>query len=262
MRYPYRNIVITGASSGIGRALANELASEGVWFLLVGRNKKRLEEAAAGLVAKQAIPSIAAIDVSDAEMLAEEILRFDAKHPVDLVVANAGIARGLSTGCPVEPIHQSSTLIDVNLKGAINTVQPLIAPMMARNSGQIALVSSLAAIRPSGDLPAYSASKAGLLAWGVAIRRRLRQHGITVSIVTPGFVVSPMSDNHNGPQPFRINMDDAAKRIAKGLQKKRTRVAFPWQAAGLLGLENLLPAGLGDWIERRFAADIIDPDGD
>ena len=139
-------------------------------------------------------------------------------------------------------------------------MQPLLASMIARKSGQIALVSSLAAIRPSGDLPGYSASKAGLVAWGVALRRRLRGQGVTVSIVTPGFVVSPMSDRHHGPQPFRIAAGVAAKRIAQGLQRKRARISVPWIAGALLRVENLLPPALSDWIERRFAADISDPE--
>ena len=131
--------------------------------------------------------------------------------------------------------------------------------MRQRKAGQIALVSSLAAIRPSGDLPAYSASKAGLVAWGVALRRTLRGQGITVSVVTPGFVTSPMSAQHRGPQPFRMASDKAAKRIAQGLRKKRARISVPQIAAVLLRLENLLPPILCDWVERCFAADVIDP---
>ena len=258
MNYPYKNIVLTGASSGIGRALASELANKGVHFLLIGRNQAMLEQTATEIAEKQATFEILPLDVRDAG-LGDAIKYFDDNHPVDLVVANAGIARGLSRDRHIEPLIQSSDQIDINLKVAINTVQTLLAPMRQRKAGQIALVSSLAAIRPSGDLPAYSASKAGLVAWGVALRRTLRGQGITVSVVTPGFVTSPMSAQHRGPQPFRMASDKAAKRIAQGLRKKRARISVPQIAAVLLRLENLLPPMLCDWVERCFAADVIDP---
>ncbi len=257
---PWRSIVLTGASSGLGRALAVELAGPGTAMLLIARDPERLAATAAEAAGKGAIVETAAIDIRDAEGLARVLLSYDDRHPVDLVIANAGIARGLGPGRSLEPPELSVEILATNLGGTHNTIQPLLPRLSARGQGQIALIASLAAIRPSGDLPAYSASKAAIVAWGVALRRRLRKKGLAVSIVTPGFFRSPMSDRHHGPRPFRIDADRAASRIATGLRRRRARISVPWLPSLLVRLENLLPPAIADRIERRFAADIGDPD--
>jgi short-subunit dehydrogenase len=258
LKHGYRSIVISGASSGIGRALALELASDGCAMLLIGRNLRRLQDVAEKAGSAGADVRIARIDVRDAAAMSHAILDFDTRHPVDLVVANAGVARGLSRDLHFESGEQMCEVMETNLDGAFNTVTPLLPHMAERRRGQIALMSSLAAIRPSGDLPAYSASKAALVAWGVALRRRLRGVGVTVSIVTPGFVETPMSERHRGPRPLRIGDREAARQIVQGLRKRRARISVPRLAALLVRLENLLPASLADRIERCFAADIAD----
>ncbi|MFV0474045.1 MAG: SDR family NAD(P)-dependent oxidoreductase [Pikeienuella sp.] len=249
-----RNIILTGASSGIGAALAAEYAAPGVALLLIARDQTRLSQVADAARAAGAMVESRAIDVTDAEALAAALLDFDDRRGVDLVIANAGIARG---GLP-EPAGQAREQIEINLMGALHTVEPLIPRMIARRAGRIALISSISAIRPSGDLPSYSAAKAGVRAYGQAIRSGLRRHGIAVSVICPGFVTSPMSSRHHGPKPFEIPAEKAARIIRRGIARRRGALTFPWPFSVMVFLGNRLPPFLSDWFERRYAARIGD----
>src|SRR5690606_38005547 len=151
---------------------------------------------------------------------------------VDLVIANAGIALG---GLP-EPDGQARRVIDINLFGMLNTVEPLLPRMIARRAGRIALISSISAIRPSGDLPSYSASKAGVRAYGQAIRAGLRRHGIAVTVICPGFVTSPMSKRHHGPKPFEVTAEKAAKIMKTAIARRRGALTFPWPFSAMVFL--------------------------
>lgn len=162
-----RNVVITGATGGLGAALVAEYAAAGVALLVTGRNVTRLDEVAAKARAAGAEVTTAALDVRDREAIAAALLAFDDAHPVDLLIVNAGVTSGLGAD-GVDPASRRQ--IEVNLTGALNTAEPLIPRLISRRAGRIALVSSIAAIRPQPALAAYSASKAGLRAWGVAMR--------------------------------------------------------------------------------------------
>jgi short-subunit dehydrogenase len=139
----------------------------------------------------------------------------------------------------------------------LNTVEPLLPAMIARGSGRIVLMASMAALRPSADEPSYSASKAFVRAYGLAIRSWLRAHGVAVTIVNPGFVTSPMSARHIGPRPFEIAAARAARIIAAGIGRGRAEITFPWQLALLARLGNLLPPALADRAERTLAARLL-----
>lgn len=247
-----RNIVLTGASSGIGAALAAEYAAPGATLLLIARDEARLGAVAAAARDAGATVETRAVDVTDAAALAEALLDFDARFPVDLLIANAGIARG---GLP-EPEGQARAVIETNLMGAVHTIEPLIPRMIARRAGRIAVISSISAIRPSADLPSYSAAKAGIRAYGQAIRSGLRRHGIAVSVICPGFVTSPMSSRHHGPKPFEISAEKAARIIRRGVARRRGALTFPWPFSVMVFLGNRLPPFLSDWFERRYAARI------
>ena len=119
----------------------------------------------------------------------------------------------------------------------------------------------MAAISPHADLLSYSASKAGLAAYGTALRRATRGSGVRISVVLPGFVDTPMTDRQRGPTPFRISADAAARRIRRGLDRRRPVIAFPWPLAALLFLQSLLPTAAADLIDARFRAEIL-PDRD
>lgn len=251
---PIRSLALTGASSGIGAALAADYAAPGVAMLLIARDETRLNMTAEAARAKGALVETALIDVTDARALSAAILTFDNDHPVDLVIANAGVARG---GLP-EAEGQAAAVVSTNLMGAINTVEPLIPRMIVRGAGRIALISSIAAIRPSGDLPSYSASKAGVRAYGQAIRSGLRRRGVSVTVVCPGFVHSPMSARHHGPKPFEVSAERAARLIRRAIERRRGALTFPWPLSAMIFMGNRLPPVLSDWFERRYAAKIDD----
>lgn len=247
-----QSVVITGASSGIGAALAREYARPGVRLLLIGRDEARLAAAAETARARQADVQTALVDVTEAELLADAILAFDDAGPIDVLIANAGIAKG---GMP-EPAGQARRVTEVNWFGMLNTVEPVIPRMLARGAGRIALVSSISAIRPSGDLPSYSASKAAVRAYGQAIRSWLRPRGVSVTVICPGFISTPMAKRHKGPKPFEMPAERAAEIIRAGIDKRRGALTFPWPFALMVFLGNRLPPFLSDWFERRFAAEI------
>lgn len=256
----YRSVVITGAGRGIGAALARALAGPGVRMLLIARDEGRLASIAHACSADGADVSIAAIDVADTAAVGFAVCAFDAASPVDLVIANAGISGGLGEGRSAEPIEVALRQIRVNLEGAIGTVTPLIEPMRARGRGQIALMSSIAALQPVPDTPCYCASKAGLLMWGRTLDRWLRPQGIPVSVVCPGFVKSDMSDRYLGWKPFLMSADKAAGIILHGLERRQRVIAFPWQLVALTRAARLVPPSVEALVMKHFVSE-VQPEG-
>jgi short-subunit dehydrogenase len=252
MRSPFRAVIITGASSGLGAALAEAYAGPGAILGLLGRNRQRLGVSADACEAKGAMVRVGAIDVADAPAMASWLTQFDRDHPVDLVVANAGTSAGPDHDSPSEGIETAARQVRVNLLGAINTVEPLLPAMCARRRGTVAVVASIAAYRGLPYSPGYCASKAGLRAYAEALRPRLAPRGVEVTIVCPGFFDSPMTDRFDGPTPFLRQGSDAARIVKRGIDRGRRRVAFPWPL--VLGLQfcDIAPALIGDAILRRF----------
>lgn len=245
-----KNILITGASSGIGAALALLYAKPGTTLGLMSRSTIRLE-AIAGLCRKQgAEVYLGLIDITDATSTRKWITDFDATHPVDLVIANAGISAG--SGGIKEPEDQVRAIFAVNLEGVLNTVQPLIAPMSERGHGQIAIISSLAGMRGLPSTPAYSASKAAVRVYGEALRGLLAKQGVKVSVVCPGYIRTPMTAVNNFPMPFLMEPEEAAVRIAQGLARNRSRIAFPKRLYIPLWLLSCLSPSLTDWFFARL----------
>lgn len=237
-----RTIVISGASSGIGAALARALAARpGTHLALLGRDAARLEATAAACRRAGAGTTLAVLDMRDREPLARWLAAFDAERPVACVIANAGIAASsLPGGHPEQAAHVYEVL-DVNLWGALNLVLPLVPAMRARRRGQIVLMSSLAAFAPLAGAEAYSASKAALLAFGHGLRQQLAPDQVGVSVVCPGFVTSPMSQRFAGWKPMEIGAEAAALRILRGLDRNARTIAFPWPLALAARLGALLP---------------------
>src|SRR5271170_3205158 len=252
MRSPFRAIVITDASSGLGAALAEAYARPETVLGLLGRDRQRLGETADACEARGAAVRVASIDVADAPAMAAWLGRFDREHPVDLLVANAGTSAGPDADSASEGVETASRQIHVNLLGAINTIEPLLPALCARGRGQVAVVASIAAYRGLPYSPGYCASKAGLRAYAEALRPRLAPLGVGVTIVCPGFFASPMTDRFSGPTPFLASGEDAARTVKRGIDRGRRRVAFPWPL--VLGLQfcDIAPAFIGDAILRRF----------
>jgi short-subunit dehydrogenase len=244
-----RTVVITGASSGIGRSLALEYAAPEVVIGLLGRDAGRLEEVAVACRARGADAVIGVVDVRDRAALAAWLGDFDRLHPVDLVVANAGVLVRMPGG-EVEPADDAYDLMQVNVLGVLNTVQPMIPKMRERRRGQLALVASVAAFTPLPHSPSYSASKAAVLNYGLSLRAVLAVHGIGVSVICCGFVETPMISEIKDPKPFNMTPEKAAERIRRGLEQDRAVIMFPLFFALMSRLDGLLP----DRVRRYFYA--------
>ena len=252
MRSPFRVVIITGASSGLGASLAKAYAGSQVVLGLLGRNCQRLSATARACEVKGATVSVAAVDVADATAMATFLRRFDREYSVDLLIANAGTSAGPDPDCPSEGVDAATRQVRVNLLGAINTIEPLLPEFCLRGRGRIAVVASIAAYRGLPYSPGYCASKAGLRAYAEGLRPRLEPRGIGVTVVCPGFFDSPMTDRFEGPTPLRLSVDEAARIIKRGIDHGRRRVAFPWPL--VLGLQfcDVAPAIIGDAILRLY----------
>jgi short-subunit dehydrogenase len=221
-----KNILITGASSGLGAALALEYAETGATLHLQGRNALRLDNIAQACRAKGAMVFTKIIDVTDANAMENWVQEADLHAPLDLVIANAGISAG--TGARTsEPAAQVRTLFAVNIDGVINTVHPIIPAMTQRKSGQIAIMSSLAGIRALPSSPAYSASKSCVRYYGESLRGNLQKCGVGVSVICPGYITTPMTAVNRFPMPFIMSAEKAARIIRKKLMRNPTRISFP-----------------------------------
>lgn len=246
----FSSIVITGASSGIGEALALDYAAPGVALALSGRDSGRLEAVAEACRAKGATVVAGAIDVVDRDALGTWLTTFDDVHPVDLILANAGISidKDNSSLDDFSVIRQT---LDVNMGGVLNTVEPLLSRLIARKSGQIAVVSSLAGFFGLPYSASYNASKAAVRVWGESIRYVLKKDGIGVSVICPGFVVSRLTASAPFPMPFMMSAAKASAIIRKGLAANRARIAFPIGTKAAVWLGLVLP---GSWSARLLGA--------
>ena len=252
MRAPFGVVVITGASSGLGASLAKAYAAPHVLFGLIGRDRQRLQASASACEARGATVSTGIIDVTDASATASWLREFDGRNPVDLLIANAGTSAGPDPDSPSEGVEIAARQIGVNLLGAINTVEPLLPALCTRRRGRIAVVASIAAYRGLPYSPGYCASKAGLRAYAEALRPRLARHRVGMTVVCPGFFDSPMTDRFDGPTPFLLSGDSAARIVKRGIDLGRKRVAFPWPLVVGLQFCDIAPAFIGDAILRRY----------
>lgn len=234
-----RSAIVTGASSGIGRAVALELAKGGWRLGLVGRDAARLAQVAQACGGDV---QTMAIDMRDTGVFADFVTGFGA---VDLYVSNHGILDGRHESELIETGAVAGEVLAINLTSAVAALHVVLPGMQARRQGQITLVSSLAGLSPLPDAPAYSASKAGLVMYGLSLREALRGTGVGVSVCCPGYVSSPMQAEHLGHRPHEISPEDAARRIVKGALANRRLFGFPaplWPEAlfSLLVPENVL----------------------
>ena len=240
----FKTIVITGASSGIGAALARALAAPGRTLALLGRNAERLESVATSCRAKGATCRVESLDQTDTDRLCTILADIGREAPIDLLIANAGILDGRSADDAVESGTAARRVLETNLLATVDLIH-LVLPAMRRNGhGSIALVSSLASLVPLPDAPAYSASKAGLLSYGLALREAVAAEGIRVVVACPGFVATAMANRHLGPRPGEVSAEDAARRILNGLRHNRAMIGFPFMPFWLSRLSLLVPEAI------------------
>jgi short-subunit dehydrogenase len=250
MKKSFASIVITGASSGIGEALALDYAAPGITLALNGRDAARLEAVAAACRAKGATVDAGAIDVTDRTALAAWLAAFDDAHPVDLLIANAGIAAD-SDDCSPDHFARMRRTMAVNVDGVFNTVEPLVGRMMERGRGQISIVSSLAGFIGLPYSASYNASKAAVRVWGESLRYTLKKHGVGVSVICPGFVATRINADAPFPMPFLMTAPQASAVIRRGLERNRSRIAFPVGIKAAVWLGSTLP---GRWTAKLLGA--------
>lgn len=247
-----RTILITGASGGIGQALALEYAAPKVHLILQGRKQDVLNKLASTCSARGATVLTRVVDVTRSEELCEWLLSVAENTTPDLVMVNAGVNISMGVHYQGEPLAAMNNLIDVNIRAAMTTVNILLPAMRERGSGQIALISSLAGYYGLPMTPSYSASKAALKAYGEALRAGLAGEGIQISVVMPGYVASDMCDAMPGPKPFRISSTEAARRIRQGLAHNKARITFPFPLNFGCWLLAVLPAEVSAWFLKRL----------
>jgi short-subunit dehydrogenase len=246
------HILITGASSGLGAALAFHYARPGATLSLHGRDDARLGAVAARCRAAGAETATFLGDVREHRALEAWVAARDAARPLDLVIANAGLSAG--TGGGIETDEQTWRIFDTNVGGVLATVLPALVGMRARRRGHIALMASLAGYRGMPGAPAYCASKAAVKVWGEALRGTLAADNIAVSVICPGFVATGMTEHNRFPMPFLMDADRAARIIAAGLAARKGRIAFPWPMAALAWFAAALPDALAHRLTRRLPA--------
>jgi short-subunit dehydrogenase len=219
---------------------------------LVGRSSERLEVVAGECRARGAQVVTGCIDVRDAAAMRGWLSEFDVLHPIDLLIANAGVASTIKSMEDWEGAERTAEVVDTNLYGALHTVLPAVECMRARRRGHIAVVSSLAGLRGMAISPAYCASKSALLAYCDSVRPLLALDGITISTVMPGFVRTAMSDVFPGSKPLIWSAEKAAVYIRKRLARRRVEIAFPFSLVFGIKLLRLLPASAADFILGRL----------
>lgn len=247
MRYP-KSILITGGSSGIGEALALDYAAPGIRLALTGRSSDRLDAVTESCRAKGAEVSTSVADVRDAAAMRAWIEAEDDRAPLDLVIANAGVSRAGLEDMDYETRLRS--VLDTNVDGVVNTVQPALDRMRARKRGQIAIMSSIASFIGMPQAVAYSTSKAAIRIYGEGLRGAARHDGVEVSVICPGYIRSHLTAKNTFSMPFLMDADRAARIIRRGLARNAARIAFPFPMYLLVWFMAALPAFISDRLLR------------
>lgn len=245
----YRTALITGASSGIGRALAIAVAKRGTKVYCAARRQDELLTVVSEISAQGGRAEAVVLDVSDGDATVEQIAALDAKDPLDLVVVNAGVA--LYTPATRFKWSRAKQVLQVNLLGATATVSGVLPQMVERNRGHLVGIASLAGLVGLPVLSTYSASKAGMIALFEGLRIDLQQTAVDVTTVLPGFVSTPMNGNSK-TGPFVVDTDFAVDKIIAAIDKRQARCAFPSQVAWPMRTIATLPAALYEFALGRF----------
>ncbi len=246
-----KTICITGSSSGIGEALALAYATPNTHLLLLGRNIERLTTVKQQCEEKGASTVTQSIDITNQSTLKEWLLEQDHKTPIDLLIANAGCSSTQLTCSQTSQNNLEQQLWNIHLNGTLNTIHPLIPHMQQRQSGHIVIMSSINALIPTGSSAAYGSAKAALLHYGKSLQGKLATSHITVSVLCPGWIKTPLTDHNQFPMPFMMSATQAALYIQKKLSKKKHCIIFPWPMHWLSRCYQFLPSALQRAITQR-----------
>ena len=251
MKWNGRVIFLTGSSSGIGAALALELASRGAVLGLAARRRELLDQLAEQCTEIGGTARTFAVDVTDetAVAAAAEALRSEFGQ-IDVLIANAGIGGNDDDTRSYKPASVRK-VVDINLLGAVNAVHAVLPQMIERGSGHLVAISSLAGFRGLPKSAAYSASKAGMTAFFESVRLDVMDKGIDVTIIQPGFIKTPLTSGRHNKMPFLMELEDAIPHFIKAIEKRKKFAAFPWQLATIVRAGKFMPAWLYDRIAGR-----------
>ncbi len=243
-------VLITGASSGIGRAVAIELAKRGVSLGLLARRADMLDELASEVEKAGGRATVLAADVTDAAAVQFASNRLREQYGrIDIMLANAGIAQ--STDVKDLRADEVASLININVLGAVNAVTAVLPQMIERKSGHLAVISSLAGYRGLPKSAAYCASKAAVSAFFESLRIDLKDAGVAVTIIHPGFIKTELTAGRQAKMPYLMEVEDAAVKIVEAVEARKKSVAFPWQLASLVRAGMVFPIALYDRIAAR-----------
>lgn len=244
------NILITGSSSGIGEAVARLYLEQGFDVGVCGRDQERLRKVCDGHPGAHSL----SFDIADADAVRTAFSEFATVHErVDRIILNAG------THTPTDgasfSLEDYSRTMQVNYIGTLNCLAPAIDILRAQGSGQLVLMGSVAGYKGLPGAGGYCASKSAIMRLAETLRVELREFGIDVRLISPGFVKTPLTDLNEFSMPFLMEVDAAAERIVRGLRSRRFEVAFPRRFALLLKLNAILPAPVYFWLARRMLRD-------
>lgn len=242
--------MITGASSGLGRGVALEVASRGAHLGLLARREDLLNEIVDQARALNVKAVAATADVRDVKAVREATDRFRKElGPIDVLIANAGIGTA-DHAARLTPEH-AADVISINLLGAVNSVAAVLPEMVERKQGRLVAISSLAAYRGLAKSAAYCASKAALSAYFESLRIDLRHTGVGVTIIHPGFIKTPLTAGREAKMPYLMELDEGVKKIVWAIERGKKTYSFPWQLATIVRATMLMPASMYDWIAER-----------
>ena len=242
--------MITGASSGIGRGLAQEVARRGAKVGLVARRADALSNLQSEIEASGGRAFSVPGDVRDAASMKTAADQITTElGAIDILIANAGI--GTSTDGSEVSGEEVAKVINVNVIGAANSVAAVVPRMAKRGQGQLVVISSLAAYRGLPKSAAYCASKAAVSALFESLRLDLEPKGIDVTIIHPGFIKTALTAGRDAQMPFLMELDDAVKKIVTAIEKRKKSYAFPWQLATIVRAGMIMPIWMYDRISRR-----------
>lgn len=243
-------VMITGASSGIGRGVALEIASRGGHLGLLARREDLLNEIVEEAKTRNVKAVAATADVRDAKAVREAADRFRKElGPIDILIANAGIGT-TDHAVRLTPEH-AANVFGINMLGAVNSVAAVLPEMVERKQGRLVAISSLAAYRGLAKSAAYCASKAALSSYFESLRIDLRHTGVSVTIIHPGFIKTALTAGREKKMPYLMELDHGVKKIVWAIEREKKTYAFPWQLATIVRATMLMPAAMYDWIAQR-----------
>ncbi len=249
--YPWKCVWITGASTGLGREIAVKLAREGVKVAASARSEEKL----GALVAESAGVNAYVLDVTDAHAVKEAANKIEADMgPIDLALFNAGTYE--PEGVFDLESEGFKHTVSVNYLGAVEGVLAVLPAMKARGTGHVAVVASVAGYRGLPRAAAYGSTKAALINFAESTAPELKQAGITMSVVNPGFIKTPMTAKNEFPMPFIMDVDEAAGRTLKGLAAGKFEVAYPRRFVTILKALRIMPYWLyfkliDSWVVKK-----------